>query len=131
MSLHSRNLRDASLTVSKVLAAAAASASPSIDLGQIHGGLIEGFVLELVSPAHTVTSGKACVYTLQDSADNSTFADVDPVCMTTATASGTALAAKTVEMRLPPVTRRYVRINQATADLGGDASKSFVVSLLH
>ena len=128
--LHSRRQKDANLIVETAIAAAAASASASIDLEQVQGGLIEGIYLELIHPTFTITTGKLAAYTLQDSADNSSFADVDPKVSTASTASTTTSIAKTVELPIPPNTRRYIRVNQATTDMGGAGTAKFTISLL-
>lgn len=126
--LHSRTLKDANYITSKALHTTAAN-SDSFDLEQTTGGLIEGIQVEIVSPASAATTGKICTYTLEDSADNSTFTAVDPKITTTITAASSALAAKTVAFRLPPNTRRYIRIAQ-TGDTLGSVAGSFTVSLL-
>lgn len=130
MQLHSNRQKDKNLIIETVIAAAAASASASIDLEQVQGGLINGIQLELIHPTFTITSGKLADYRLQDSADNVTFTDVDPRVSTATTAVTTTSTAKTVEFPIPPVTRRYIRVNQATADMGGAGTAKFVISLL-
>lgn len=130
MQLHSNRQKDKNLIIETVIAAAAASASASIDLEQVQGGLINGLQLELIHPTFTITSGKLEDYRLQDSADNVTFTDVDPRVSTATTAVTTTSTAKTVEFPIPPVTRRYIRVNQATADMGGAGTAKFVISLL-
>lgn len=130
MQHHSRRQKDKNLIVETVIAAAAASASASIDLEQVQGGLIEGLQLELIHPTFTITTGKLAAYTLQDSADNVTFADVDPKVSTATTAVTTTSTAKTVEFPIPPVTRRYIRVNQSTADMGGAGTAKFTIALL-
>ena len=126
--LHSRRQKDANFITTKALHTTEALAA-SFDLEQVTGGLIEGLLVEVVSPADVATTGKICTYTLQDSADNVTFAAVDPNVRTTITAASSALAAKTVEMPLPPNTRRYIRIAQ-TGDTLGSVAGTFTVSLL-
>lgn len=130
MQLHSNRQKDKNLIIETVIAAAAASASASIDLEQVQGGLINGLQLELIHLTFTITSGKLADYRLQDSADNVTFTDVDPRVSTATTAVTTTSTAKTVEFPIPPVTRRYIRVNQATADMGGAGTAKFVISLL-
>jgi len=130
MSLHTRSVRDANLIVTKAMHTTAAN-STGIDLEQVQGGLIEGILVELVSPTEAAaTDAKIATFTLQDSADNVTFANIDPLQSTTVTAgTGTGLAAKTVEFRLAPVTRRYIRIAQ-TGNTLGTVTGSFTVSIL-
>jgi hypothetical protein len=65
---------------------------------------------------------------VQDSADNSSFADVDPLIQTTVTGSGGAgSSAKTVRFRLPPTARRYIALNLAVDASGGDNTASSVI----
>lgn len=128
MQIYSRRQKDAAFITTKALHTTLAN-SNSFDLGQVAGGLVENIQVEIISPADVATTGTICTYKLQDSADNSTFADVDPSVSTTITAASSALAAKTVEFPLPPVTRRYIRIQQTGNTLGAVAA-SFTVSLL-
>jgi hypothetical protein len=128
MQLHSRRQKDANFITTKALHTTLAVTS-SFDLGQVAGGLVEGLQLEVVSPADVATTATICTYTLQDSADNVTFADVDPSVSTSITAASSALAAKTVEFPLPVVTRRYIRVKQSGNTLGAVAG-TFTVSLL-
>lgn len=128
MQLHSRRQKDANFITTKALHTTAAN-SASFDLGQVTGGRIEGLLVEVISPADVATTGKICTYTLEDSADDSTFAAVDPKVSTTITAASSALAAKTVEFPLPPNTRRYIRIAQ-TGDTLGSVAGTFTISLL-
>jgi hypothetical protein len=129
MRLHSRRQKDAKFITTKAVHTTEAFAA-SFDLEQVTGGLIEGILVEVASPADVATTGKICTYTLQDSADNTTFAAVDPAVTTTITAASSALAAKTVEFPLPPNTRRYIRIAQTGDTLGASLAGSFTVSLL-
>lgn len=128
MRLNSRRQKDANFIATKALHTTEALAA-SFDLGQVNGGLVEGILVEVVSPADVATTGKICTYTLQDSADNVTFAAVDPNVSTSITAASSALAAKTVEFPLPPNTRRYIRVAQ-TGDTLGSVAGTFTVSLL-
>ncbi len=124
MRLHSRRQKDATFITSKAIHTTEAF-SDSFDIEEMN----EGLLLEVVSPGSPATTGKICTYTLQDSADNVTFAAVDPKVSTTITAASSALAAKTVEFPLPPNTRRYIRVAQ-TGDTLGSVAGSFTVSLL-
>ena len=128
MQLHSRRQKDATFIDSTPIHTTAAT-SATFDLGQVNGGLIENILVEVVSSASVATTGKICTYTLQDSADGTTFAAVDPAVTTTITAASSALAAKTVEFPLPPNTRRYIRVAQ-TGDTLGSVDGTFTVSLL-
>lgn len=120
--------KDASLIVSAPLHTTLAN-SPGIDLGQVQGGLIDNVQLEIISPLSPATTATICTYTLQDSADGTTYTTIDPNCSTSITAASSSLAAKTTEFRLPPVTRRFVRVQQTGNTLGA-VSGSFIVSVL-
>ena len=128
MQLHSQRQKDANFITLKQLHTTSAN-SASFDLGQQAGGLIERLLVEVISPADTATTGTICTYTLQDSADNVTFANIDPSVSTSITAAASALATKTVEFPIPPVTRRYIRVAQTGNTLGA-VTQSFTVSLL-
>lgn len=131
---YARNQRDASFATTKALpAAAAAHNTSSFDLDQIEGGQIEGVEAEIVIPALTaLVEAKTVTIKLQDSADDSSFADVDPLVQTSVVgATGNGCAAKTVRFRFPPGTRRYVALNIAVAASGGDSTaKSIEFNLL-
>jgi hypothetical protein len=129
--LHSQRVKDATLITSVALAQAGAN-TPSIDLGQVAGGLVEGVQLEVSIPVVAgITDAKVLTFTLQDSADNSTFAALDPAVTTTVVAAGGAgTPAKTVDIRLPANTRRYVRIAQTATATSGTFSGSVTTALL-
>jgi len=131
MQLHSRRQKDANF-ISTVALAQAGSNSAAFDLDQVAGGLIEGLQLEVAIPAVAgISDTKVLTFTLQDSADNSSWAAVDSGVSTTITASGGAgTAAKTVEFPLPPNTRRYVRVAQTATATAGTFSGSGVYALL-
>jgi len=129
MQLHSRRLKDANFVTTKAMHTTLAN-STAFDLEQVTGGLIENLLVEVISPAEaSATDTKIATFTLEDSADNASFAAVDPKITTTVTATGAGLAAKTVEFPLPPNTRRYIRVAQ-TGNTLGTLSGSFSVSLL-
>lgn len=125
-----RNQQDANYTSTVAIAQGGANTA-SFDLEQAVGGDIEKVVFELAAPAAAgVTSGKIATYALQDSADGSSWAAVDPAISTTQTADGSGLAAKTVRFRLPANTRRYVRIAQTITATAGTVSGNMVAKLL-
>jgi len=127
-----RSRKDALYITSKANAAAGAN-SDAFDLEQAVGGDIEPLAVELALPAEALLSdAKVLSYALQDSADGVTFAQVDPcgVITTQTGAGGAGVAAKTVRFRLPPITRRYIRIAQTVTATPGTLSGSFTVSLL-
>jgi len=126
-----RNNQDLAYTSTVAIAQAGANTA-TFDLEQVIGGDVEKVVFELSAPAASgITDAKVVTYTLQDSADGSTFAAVDPATSTTQTASGGAgIAAKTVRFRFPANTRRYVRIAQTMTATAGTVSGSMVAKLL-
>lgn len=120
---YARNLRDAAFEVSKALPAAAANnATDGLDLGQTKVQSLEAIEFELVIPATpALVDTKIITFTVEDSADNTTFAPVDPLISTTVVGVATAQggAAKTVLFRVPSQTRRYVRVKAAVETGGG------------
>lgn len=119
-----RTIRDASLVVTKALPAAAASNnSDSIDLESIGSSVLESIELEIVIPATpSLVEAKTVIVHLEDSADDSTFADIDELGSITVTGAAAAAggAAVTKKFRLPSTTRRYVRFSSAVLTGGGD-----------
>lgn len=120
---YARNLRDLAFTVTKALpAAAATNYTDALDLGQAKVQSLEQVEFELAIPATpALVDAKTITWAVQDSADNVTFAAVDPAITTgTLGAGGAGAAAKTVRFRLPSTTRRYVRVSQTVLAAGGD-----------
>ena len=118
--IHTRNLRDDAQIVSVDLAQAGAN-TPAIDLEQAVGGLIENIAAEIDIPAVAgLTDAKVFSFALEDSANGTDFAAVDPALTTTvAGAGGNGSPAKNIRLRFPPQTRRFVRIAQTvTSDAG-------------
>tara|TARA_R110002126_G_scaffold198538_2_gene346143 strand:- start:3366 stop:3773 length:408 start_codon:yes stop_codon:yes gene_type:complete len=130
---YNRNLQDSNF-ISTVTLLAAGANTATFDLEQVTGGDIEKIVFELAGPAlltAQLTDAKVVTYTLQDSADDSSFAAVDPLITTTQTgAGGAGAAAKTIRFRLPANTRRYVRIAQTATATPGTLTASMVAKLL-
>ena len=130
---YNRNLQDSNF-ISTVTLLAAGANTATFDLEQVTGGDIEKIVFELAGPAlltAQLTDAKVVTYTLQDSADGSSFAAVDPLITTTQTgAGGAGAAAKTIRFRLPANTRRYVRIAQTATATPGTLTASMVAKLL-
>jgi len=126
-----RNQQDQNY-VSTVAIAQVGANTASFDLEQAVGGDIERVVFELAAPAAAgITDAKVVTYALQDSADGTNFAAVDPTISTTQTAAGGAgIAAKTVRFRVPANTRRYVRIAQTMTSSAGTVTGSMVAKLL-
>lgn len=131
---HVRNLTDADKVVTKALPAAAANHNTdALDTEQTVGGILENIAFEVVIPAlPSLADAKSLTVKVQDSADNSSFADLDPLISTTVTgASSAGSAAKTVRFRLPPSARRYIALNLAVAASGGDnTAKSVTFRML-
>jgi len=127
----SRNVRDANFEKSAALAQAGAN-SPTIDLEQAVGGDIETIVGQIELPAVAgIADAKSLSFQLYDSADGSNWAAVDPAITTKVTASGGAgTAAGDKRFRFPPITRRYVRIQQTADASAGTFSGSFIFRLL-
>lgn len=126
-----RNIQDKNYTSTVAIAQAGANTA-SFDLEQVTGGDINDVVFELVAPtAAGISDTKVVTYTLQDSADNSSWAAVDPGISTTQTgAGGAGITAKTVRFRLPANTRRYVRIAQTMTSSAGTVTGNMVAKLL-
>jgi hypothetical protein len=118
-----RKIQDALLTVTKALPAAAASnSSDSIDLGSAGPAVLERVNLEISVPAlPALVEDKTVTITIQDSADNSSFAAVTGLSTFVITGGvGNGAAAATRTVRLPPTTRRYINALQAVLTAGGD-----------
>lgn len=120
---YARNLRDGDFEVTKALPAAAANnATDALDLGQEKVQSLEAIEFELAIPATpALVDTKVITFTVEDSADNSSFAAVDPLVSTTVVGVATSQGgtAKTVRFRLPSQTRQYVRVKAAVESGGG------------
>jgi hypothetical protein len=119
-----RKIQDANLTTTKALPAAAANNShDGIDLGlSYHSpGNVE---LEISWPAITaLVDDKTIIFTVNDSADNSSFTSLG-LTHTLTGAGGVGVAAGTKRFRLPSNTRRYINVNQAVLTAGGTLTAS-------
>ena len=126
-----RNQQDFNYTSTVAIAQAGANTA-SFDLEQAVGGDIERVVFELAAPtAAGISDAKVVTYALQDSADGSSWAAVDPAISTTQTgASSAGIVAKTVRFRVPANTRRYVRIAQTMTATAGTVTGNMVAKLL-
>lgn len=127
--------KDAKLITTKALPAAAASNShDGIDLGArtspngVYPGSSE---IEISWPAlPALVDAKTVTFTVQDSADNSSFASIG-LTHTLTGAGGAGVAAGTKRFRLPSTVRRYVNVLQAVLTGGGDSTaKSTTVSIV-
>lgn len=130
-----RRLADASNTKVKALpAAAAANASASIDLGSTVLGPIadEIEVLVEIEATPALVDDKTITLTLKDSADDSTFAAIPGIATLVTTGAASAGAAATSRRyKLPPGTRRYLRLDAAVLTAGGDnTAKNYTLKVL-
>lgn len=129
-----RNIQDALLSVTKALPAANASNyTDSLDLGQVNGGEIENINLVVeVEATTTLVATKTITLTLKDSDDDSTFAAVAGVAALTVTGKeDNGSAAFELRLRLPPDTKRYIRLDAAVAASGGDnTGKNYSLAIL-
>lgn len=133
MSVH--NIRDAALKVTKACPAANSNHNTdTIDLGCTNpGASVESFEVEIAIPAlPSLAADKTLTVKLKDSADNTTFDDIEQLASVVVTGVSTSgSAASTVVVRLPSNVKRYLQANLAVAASGGDnTAKSVVVSLL-
>ena len=134
MAIHTR--RDAALTATKACPAAGANHNTAtIDLKSTTAGAFADSVeVEIVIPAlPSLAEGKTLTVKLQDSADDSSYADIPELAslVVTGAASAAGSAAATRIVRLPSSAKRYLQANLAVAASGGDnTAKSVTVSLL-
>ena len=130
---NNRLIKDATQQVSAPLPAAGANNnSDTIDLGA-GAYKAESFEVEIAIPAlGALEDNKTVTIKLQDSDDDSTYADTDPLIQTTVEGDGgDGSDAKTIRFRLPATTRRYIQFNHAVESAGGDnTGDAIVYSLL-
>jgi hypothetical protein len=118
-------MKDALLTNSKALPAAAANnAHTALDMGAVSSGSgrrVSGQIdLVLTVPATpSLVDDKTITCTVQDSADNSSFANLPMVGVVTGVATSQGGPATTFTWRLPPTCRRYVTVDRAVLTAGG------------
>jgi hypothetical protein len=132
-----RLIRDAAatMTLTKVLpAAGATNQTGTIDLGTgpWHP---EELTIEVSIPAlaaHTDTT-KNVTLTLQDSADDSSYANTDSgtnanpaITITTPGVASTGTAARVVTVHIPPGVRRYLQFTQAVTSGGPTLTASSI-----
>ena len=118
-----RFLKDVKLrAVTALPAANANNNSASIDLGPKPYPTIETIQARIGLPATTtLVHEKDITFKIQDSADNTTFADVAALAtFVVGGISGNGNAAAERVVSLPPTVRRYVRVNAAVETGGGD-----------
>jgi hypothetical protein len=119
-----RSLKDAQLIVTKALPAAAANHNTgTIDLESVaNWPSTEKVAVQISVPAlPALVEAKTVTIKLQDSADNSSYADIEELASLVITGgTGNGAAAVTREVFLPPTTKRYIQANIAVLTAGGD-----------
>ncbi|HEX3817671.1 MAG TPA: hypothetical protein VHW03_05230 [Chthoniobacterales bacterium] len=121
--LNCGTLFDLNLQVSQALPAAGASNNTaSIDTGNANPGRIPNVEMVFAMPATpSLADTKNITLTLQDSADNSSFALVTDIPAKIVTgAGGVGGAGLIYQCKLPIALRRYVRLDAAVDASGGD-----------
>lgn len=121
MASTSRNVIDAALTVSTAIPTQNTNSnSASIDLGQaLPGAALDNVEVLVTLPAQaSMTTGQTVTAKLQDSADNSTFADL-PLSSLVQTGASSAGVLTVGRYKLNPAVRRYLRINVASSATAG------------
>lgn len=123
-----RAVLDANYIVTRALPASNTTVySSSLDLGDAVSGIpygtTETFNVQVLAPALTngQMSTNTITYTIQDSADNSSFADT--ILTKAYTGSGSGMSAATLTFKLQPNNRRYIRLS-VTNSGASDASAS-------
>lgn len=131
-----RAFKDRNTNVEKAHPAANASASTdAIDLGVNRAGVnLDEIDVRIYSEAvPNLADTKTATLTVEDSADNSSFspiAGLSTLVQTGASSAGAAAATRTI--KLPPSTRRYVRVTSAiVADGGNNTAKKFGMDFLY
>ena len=129
-------IRDEQLKVTKALpAAAATNYSDSIDLRDSAPGIkMRNAEIEVALPATpSLVDDKTVTLTLQDSADDSTFADIEQLAAIVVTgAGGGGGSAVPRKFKLPDDVKRYVRLKQAVLTAGGsNVAISTTVSVVY
>lgn len=120
----SRNIQDYLLTKTKALPAQNTNnSSDSIDLEQVTLDSVNEVLDALLTVPATpsLANSQTITYTFQDSADNSSFAAIPELATAVSTGGGgVGAAAVSRRVKLPPTTRRYLRVNAAVSATGGD-----------
>lgn len=117
-----KTLKDLSLKVTSAYPAQNTTKNfDSIDLEQVLGGVLpEHIEVQISTAATTCATGQTITFTIQDSADNSTFAAVEQCATLVLTGSSNATAATTRQWRLPSDVKRYIRMSVVTSAATGD-----------
>lgn len=121
---NSRGLKDANLSASTALPNAGNTVTTNgIDLGSATPyPVTEAFTAKITTTAATGANSKNITCFFQDSADNSTFANIAGTGTKVIAEANSAYAASSLEISLPPGTRRYVRASATGEANGGNAA---------
>lgn len=125
--------RDAKLSVSHVFPAAAANVNTaSIDLGLGPYRTDDVMVhIQIPALAAYTDNTKSIITKIQDSADNSSFADINPqVTTTTLGVASTGTPLTDYYFRLPATVRQFIQINIACLTGGADITALSLVAEL-
>ena len=120
-----RKIQDALLNKTWALPAQNASTqSGSYDLGSAGDAVIEVIEVEVSVPATpSLADAQTIILSVEDSADNSTFAANEEAGQKTITgAGGSGGPATTAKFKLPSGIRRYFRIDATSSATSGDNS---------
>jgi hypothetical protein len=103
-----------------------------IDLGETRPCLPgEQYQVKISTTAGTAANNKNITIVVQDSADNSTFANIATLGSTLINEGSSSYAATTAYYSLPSITRRYVRASASgEADGGNAADGTLTLSLV-
>lgn len=115
-------ISDVNFRQTKALPAAGATAnSSSLDLGAVIPGPIgDGLRMRISVPATpSLTEAKDITFAFQDSADDSSFADVETTGNMVVTGGASGGEAKQFDFFLPPNVRRYIRATASVESGGG------------
>ena len=138
-----RKVYDLSTTTVLALPSAASTTvnGTMIDLGSVPNDVLaENLEVHLSFPALSTTIApdtRTFIFSIEDSADNSTYAALDPVASKTYTgAGGTGISAVSAlapfQFKLPPTVRRYIRVKCVSGASTTDASAlSYTVRLAY
>ena len=128
---------DALMTISNAFPAqnTTAASTGSIDLGVAAPNLAgTDSDLVLTLPATSTATGQTFTFTVQDSADNVTFAATGPIARlapAVITGVASATAAQTFTWRLPANVRRYINVTvTASATTGNQTALSYTLQVL-
>lgn len=129
--INERRLQDDSLNKSVALPSGATTANTNvIDLGQATPfPITDSFHVKLSTTAATGANNKNITIKVQDSADNSSFANIAEIGSLVLTDNNAAgYSADDITVQLPPSTRRYVRA-QATGEANGGNAADGTLSI--